>query len=141
MQIRLVFYESDRGSGLSGPILKIAILKPFVAKYVFKSRSKLRSISISIFKRNFSQNASQNGSKIAPKSIKNHVKKHINFNIDFYRFWSDLEASSLPEPDKERTESMLESMLLSVIVVRAMPSQRCQFLALCMSCDHDAADY
>ena len=32
MQIRLVFYESDRGSGLSGPILKIAILKPFVAK-------------------------------------------------------------------------------------------------------------
>ena len=36
---------------------------------------------------------------------------------------------------------MLESMLLSVIVVHVMPSQRCQLLALCMSCDHDAADY
>ena len=43
MQIRLVFYESDRGSGLSGLILKVTILKPIFRKNVLESRLKLRS--------------------------------------------------------------------------------------------------
>ena len=40
----------------------------------------------------------------------------------FDEFFIDFGATSLPKPDKERTESMLESMLLSVIVVCLLSS-------------------